>query len=165
MKLLRPHHHISVFEVSRHPWGHISCARYSFPPFSYNTHHRSIPTPLSRRPVVLDLAQRLEALARGPQGVLDDALGDGEAGLVARGRVGVAVAAPSRIAVGGLGTAAGEGVAADVVEDAGEEGGVGRDLAGAEEGEGVGLDEGGPVGCVGVEGVEEGVLDSDGVVV
>lgn len=48
---------------------------------------------------------------------------------------------------------------ADVVEDAAEEGGEGGDLAGAEEGEGVGLDGGGPVGRVGVEGVEEGFLD------
>lgn len=48
---------------------------------------------------------------------------------------------------------------ADVVEDAAEEGGEGGYLAGAEEGEGVGLDGGGPVGRVGVEGVEEGFLD------
>ena len=53
-------------------------------------------------------------------------------------------------------------VVADVLEDAGEEGGKCSDFAGAEEIEGVGLDEGRPVALVGVEGVEEDFLDSGG---
>ena len=61
--------------------------------------------------------------------------------------------------VGDVEPAAEGGVLANVVEDAAQESGEGGYLAGAEEGEGVGLDSRGPVCRVGVEGVEELVLD------
>ena len=51
----------------------------------------------------------------------------------------------------------------DVVEYSSEELRECGAFASAEECEGVGLDCGWPVGVVGVQGVEEGFLDSDGV--
>jgi len=54
------------------------------------------------------------------------------------------------------------GVTADVLEHAAQEGGESEDLSGPEEGEGVVLDERGPIALVGVEGMQEMVLDSKG---
>lgn len=50
-------------------------------------------------------------------------------------------------------------VVANVLEDAVQESGKGGDLAGSQESKGVGLDGGGPVGRMGVQGVEERFLD------
>ena len=129
--------------------------------------------------VLVDLADGLETLAGDPEGLVDDALGHGEAQSFTRGAVGaggtidlfgvafcaaaIGVVRGGSVAVGGDGGAgAGFCAAADVVEDTAEEVRVRGNFAGAEEGEGVGADGGGPVGVVGVEGVEEGVLDPGG---
>lgn len=124
-------------------------------------------------PILIDLTHGLQALTRDPEGLVDDTLRDGEARR--RGRCGIPVAVAvaavdlavcarggggGGVAVGGDGGArAGLGAAADVVEDAAQKVRIRGDFAGAEEGKRVGADGGGPVGGVGVEGVEERVLD------
>ncbi len=71
------------------------------------------------------------------------------------GRVGGVVVLGKIVVVAG-----GDGVGADVIHDAGEEGRKGGAGARAQEGESVGFDCGRPVCGGGVQGVEEGVLDA-----
>lgn len=119
-------------------------------PSSCSPHHGA---PRARRAapsggaVVVNLADGLEALPRHLEGFVDDLLGQGEAcGDLGGGPVAVDL---FRVAIGGgagsygvgscpVGRRGGYrgrlGAVADVVEDAAEEVGVGRDLAGAEEG-------------------------------
>lgn len=113
--------------------------------------------------LVFNLAHALQALLGDADRLLDDGLGHGERGLAggvsaAVGAVGLAVAV-GRGGGGGGGGCLGGGFL-DVVEDAPQEGGEGEDLARAEELQGVVLYGGGPVGRVGVEGVEEALLYS-----
>lgn len=75
--------------------------------------------------------------------------------------IGFGVAVGSGLATVGARCVGVEGrVVANVFEDAVQESGKGGDLAGSQESKGVGLDGGGPVGRVGVQGVEERFLDS-----
>lgn len=109
---------------------------------------------------VFELADGLETLTRDFESIFDDRVWHGEAWFV---RSGSAVDL-LRVAVGcslavRAGAASGHGVGAHIVEDAAQERGEGGDLAGTQEGEGVVLDQGGPVGGVGVQGVEERFLD------
>lgn len=110
----------------------------------------------STRAAVLSLADCLEALPRHFKRLIDDGGWDGERVLWI-GTVEFLGVAVGGLAVGGAG---GGGVAADVVEDAAQQRGERCHFAGAQEREGVGLDGGGPVRRVGVEGIEEGFLDS-----
>ncbi len=130
----------------------------------------------SRGPILVQLADRLETIAGRLEGLVHDGLRDSQARLAsgASAVVGSAVgrflllavhgaAVLVRSAVDSLGGAVRiggqSGVVADIFEDSVQKGWEGGDLAGAEEGKGMVLDDGGPVGRVGVERVKELLLD------
>ncbi|TPX10826.1 uncharacterized protein E0L32_008215 [Thyridium curvatum] len=119
-------------------------------------------------PTVLDLAHSFQTLSRNLERFVDHALRYSKtlrAASAARRRrlairllaidLGCAVGRRRRLAA----TAARHGVLPYVVHNALEKGGEVGALAGAQEGQGVVLDGGGPVGRVGVEGVEQVLLD------
>jgi hypothetical protein len=125
-------------------------------------------------PILFHLAHRLQAFARHLERFPDHGLGNGEAGSGGAASAVDAFALPAvystaavlfGIAVGGL-AAVGIGrqgrVLPDVFNDAAQQGGEGGDVAGAEKRKRVILDCAGPVGRVGVQRMEEVVLDSDG---
>lgn len=133
----------------------------------------------SNRAVLVNLTHLLQTPPRQLQGIINHRLGHTQRDptTIGAGAIGLLIAAVGRAvglaavssrfrragrggrrgaAVGGRGGCGeGFGVGAHVGEDAGQEVRVGGDLAAAEEGEGVRADGRGPVGGVGVEGVEE----------